>query len=79
MTAQTMPKQLDIAVFRGREYFIDRRLRQLRPLDNPHEFIQYENNTFVVYKNVNDKMIIFGGLLRCRSAARMQVTFEEYL
>ena len=67
------------ATFRGREWFIDRRLKQLRATDNPHEFIQYDRETLCVYSTPKDKLVIMEGLLRPRSAGRLQLAFYGYL
>ena len=67
------------AIFRGREWFIDRRLMQLRATDNPHEFIQYDRDTLFVYRTLQNKMVIMGGLLKPKKCGRLGVQFHEHL
>lgn len=41
-----MVKQLPIVknIETGKEYYVDWRLRQLRNVDNPHDFINFKND-----------------------------------
>lgn len=35
---QRMPRKLPIAMYRGKKFYVDERLGQIRAVDNPHEF-----------------------------------------
>lgn len=35
---QRMPRRLPIVMYRGKEFYVDERLGQIRAVDNPHEF-----------------------------------------
>ena len=39
----TMPRRLPTVNYKGKEYFIDWRLRQFRPVDPPLEFIPFDS------------------------------------
>lgn len=38
-----MTNKLEIVKFKGKEYFLDDRLRQMREVNNPHATIHYHN------------------------------------
>jgi len=38
-----MVRQLPIIDYKGKKYFRDDRLRQIRNVDNPHEYVDFED------------------------------------
>ena len=37
-----MVEQLPIMVYKGKKYYRDDRLQQIRAVDNPHDFLSFE-------------------------------------
>lgn len=41
---QAMPRRLPVVRISGVEYFLDMRLKQLRRVDNPHDYIDLDSD-----------------------------------
>jgi len=47
-------RQLPLVERNGKKYFLDERLRELRNVDNPHDYINYwgEKNVWIIWNNI---------------------------
>ncbi len=56
------PRQLPIVEYEGKRWFLDERLRQLRNIDNPHDYRDLDKDELFVFKHLSIlKRIIAAG------------------
>lgn len=64
-------KKLPTVVIAGKKYFIDKRLKQLRNVENPHDFI----NDYITISCCTCKRLLFIG--RKKDAKRLIICCEN--
>ena len=52
---KTMPNMLPIVTYNGKQYFVDRRLKEFRPVKPPLEFIPFDSELGRAILNDRDK------------------------
>ena len=48
-TESKLPVELPVAKMNGKSYYVDSRLRQYRNVENPHDFIDFDQDETVIY------------------------------
>ena len=55
MSQEKMPVRLPVVQFEGKRYYLDLRLRQLRNVENPHDYVDYADDWLLALKEEHRK------------------------